>query len=109
MPKSLGRRKNKLARPPRQYDNAGNDIGNLILRSLPRGECTQVLSSLEFVRLRLHQVLHEKGETIKSGMAGHNQEQMELNAKVTCPTCGTVHESTFPFPPKAPVPPVSAP
>ena len=67
MPKSLGRRKNKLARPPRQYDNAGNDIGNLILRSLPRGECTQVLSSLEFVRLRLHQVLHEKGETIKSG------------------------------------------
>ena len=43
------------------------------------------------------------------GMAGHNQEQMELNAKVTCPTCGTVHESTFPFPPKAPVSPDSAP
>jgi len=43
------------------------------------------------------------------GMAGHNQEQMELNAQVTCSICGTVHESTFPFPPKAPVPPVSAP
>jgi len=43
------------------------------------------------------------------GMAGHNQEQMELNAQVTCPTCGTVHESTFPFPPKAPVLADSAP
>jgi len=39
------------------------------------------------------------------GMAGHNQEQMELNAKVTCPTCGKVHEYTFPYPPKAPIPP----
>jgi CRP-like cAMP-binding protein len=67
MPKSLGRRKNKLARPSGKYDHAGNEIGNLILRSLPRGECTRIFSSLEFVRLKLHQVLHEKGETIKSG------------------------------------------
>jgi CRP-like cAMP-binding protein len=46
----------------------GNDreVGNIILRCLPRAECTQIFSSLEFVRLRLHQVLHEVGEAIKS-------------------------------------------
>jgi len=43
------------------------------------------------------------------GMADHNKEQMELNAKFTCPTCGKVHEYTFPYPPKATVPPASAP
>jgi hypothetical protein len=43
------------------------------------------------------------------GMADHNKEQMAgLNAKVTCPTCGKVHEYTFPYAPKAPVPPASA-
>jgi CRP-like cAMP-binding protein len=42
------------------------EIGNLILRSLPRGECAHILPSLEFVRLRLRQVLHEAGEVIKS-------------------------------------------
>jgi len=42
------------------------------------------------------------------GMAEQNKEQMELNAKVTCPTCGKVHEYTFPYPPKATVPPASA-
>jgi hypothetical protein len=45
-------------------------------------------------------------------MAEHNKEQMELmelNAKVTCPTCGKVHEYTFPYAPKATVPPNSAP
>jgi CRP-like cAMP-binding protein len=44
----------------------GKEIGNLILRNLPRSECEQIVSSMEFVRLRLHQVLHEVGETIKS-------------------------------------------
>ena len=35
-------------------------------------------------------------------MAAHNKEQMtELNPKVVCPTCGKVHEYTFPFAPKA--------
>jgi CRP-like cAMP-binding protein len=47
-------------------DTDGNEIGNLILRALTRKECQQVFASLEFVRLRLHQVLHEVGETIKS-------------------------------------------
>jgi len=41
-------------------------------------------------------------------MAQHNQEQMaEHSAKVTCPTCGRVHEYTFPYAPKATVPPAS--
>ena len=43
------------------------DIANLILRGLPRAERARLFSSLEFVRLRLHQVLHETGEVIKSG------------------------------------------
>ncbi len=41
-------------------------------------------------------------------MADKNKEQMAEHAKFTCPTCGKVHEYTFPYPPKAPVPPASA-
>ena len=48
-------------------DGDERDIGNIILRGLPRSERARVFSSLEFVRLRLHQVLHETGEVIKSG------------------------------------------
>ncbi len=47
-------------------DGDGKEIGNVILRSLRRQECVQILPFLEFVRLKLHQVLHETGETIKS-------------------------------------------
>jgi CRP-like cAMP-binding protein len=42
------------------------EVGNLILRGIPRSELAQIFPSLEFVRLRLHQVLHEVGEAIKS-------------------------------------------
>jgi CRP-like cAMP-binding protein len=48
-------------------DGDGHEVGNLILRGLPRSESSQLLPSLEFVRLKLHQVLHEVGETIRSG------------------------------------------
>ena len=48
------------------FDGDGNPIKNTILRALPRTEFNQVFTSLEFVRLRLHQVLHEVGETIRS-------------------------------------------
>ncbi len=41
------------------------------------------------------------------GMAEENKKQMALNAMVTCPTCGKVHEYTFPYPPKAAIPPAS--
>jgi CRP-like cAMP-binding protein len=48
-------------------DNDRSEVGNIILRGLPAAEWSQLLASLEFVRLRLHQVLHEAGEAIKSG------------------------------------------
>jgi CRP-like cAMP-binding protein len=47
-------------------DGDGKEIGNLILRSIRRQECTLIVPYLEFVRLRLHQTLHETGETIQS-------------------------------------------
>ena len=47
--------------------NGNGAVGNIILRTLPRSESARIFSSLEFVRLRLHQVLHETGEVIKSG------------------------------------------
>ena len=45
----------------------GKEVGNLILRSLPRKEFAQIFPLLEFLRLQLHQVLHEPGENIRSG------------------------------------------
>jgi len=35
MPKSLGRRKNKLARPSGKYDHAGNEIGDFCNKNSP--------------------------------------------------------------------------
>ena len=47
-------------------------------------------------------------KTFLEGIAEHNKEQMaELSAKVTCPTCGKVHEYPFPYAPKATAPPTS--
>jgi CRP-like cAMP-binding protein len=48
-------------------DADGNPVANRILLGLTSKESSQVLPRLEFVRLKLHQVLHEAGETIKSG------------------------------------------
>lgn len=48
-------------------DGDGNHVGNTILLSLPSNECKETLSKLELVRLKLHQVLYEAGETIRSG------------------------------------------
>jgi CRP-like cAMP-binding protein len=47
-------------------DSGGRAINNKILLALPPKVCQQVISKLEFVRLKLHQILHEAGETIKS-------------------------------------------
>ncbi len=51
---------------PGREDGKGR-IGNLILRGLPRKESSQLFPAMEFVRLKLHQVLHEPGEPIRSG------------------------------------------
>jgi CRP-like cAMP-binding protein len=48
-------------------DGDGNTVANNILLGLSPDQSSQVLPRLEFVRLKLHQVLHEAGETIKSG------------------------------------------
>jgi len=47
-------------------DGDGKAVGNLILLALPRRDCNILFPSLELVRLKLHQVLHEAGEAIKS-------------------------------------------
>ncbi|MGB7822529.1 MAG: cyclic nucleotide-binding domain-containing protein, partial [Candidatus Sulfotelmatobacter sp.] len=55
---------------PTRFSKRNNDrseVGNIILRGLPPTEWTEIFASLEFVRLKFHQVLHEAGEAIKSG------------------------------------------
>ena len=56
----------KAISPPARKDGDRKEIGNLILLALPPKECTQIFSSLEFVRLNLHHLMHEAGEVIKS-------------------------------------------
>jgi len=53
------------AKPPAHID--GNGVNNSILLDLPSAERNQVFPKLELVRLKLHQVVHEAGETVKSG------------------------------------------
>ena len=55
---------NRNPAPPRDGD--GNHIHNEILLALPRAESEAIMPKLEFVRLMLHQVLHEAGETLRS-------------------------------------------
>jgi CRP-like cAMP-binding protein len=54
-----------VGKPP--VDGDGKAVANTILLSLSSEEYNHILPRLEFVRLKLHQVLHEAGETIKSG------------------------------------------
>jgi CRP-like cAMP-binding protein len=53
------------AKPP--TDGSGKAISSKILQRLSRKACNQVFADLELVRLRIHQVIHEAGETMKSG------------------------------------------
>jgi len=64
---SAGRSQKIVSPSPDNEDDDGREIGNLILRTLPQKESAQLFPALEFVRLKLHQVMHESGETIKSG------------------------------------------
>src|SRR5580692_5292959 len=66
MTKIPGARAPKTARVPEPGNLDGREIGNLILRGIPPRESSQFFSSLEFLRLKLHQLLHEAGETIRS-------------------------------------------
>jgi CRP-like cAMP-binding protein len=66
MPRKLTRVSLKATSPLCQKDGDGNQIHNEILTALPPEECNQLLPGLEFVRLKLHQVLQDQGDTLKS-------------------------------------------
>jgi CRP-like cAMP-binding protein len=52
--------------PPSSSDGDGNNIHNKILLGLPPREAEMLIPKLEFVRLKVHHVLHEPGDTLKS-------------------------------------------
>lgn len=54
------------ASPSRNNDGDAHAIQNQILLGLPSKEADELFPQLEFVRLKLHTVLHEAGEEIKS-------------------------------------------
>lgn len=56
----------KALRPSAGKDGDGREVGNLILLALPPQESRLLIPSLEFVRLKLHQLMHEAGEVIRS-------------------------------------------
>ena len=51
----------------RKMDGNGNGVTSEILLKLPANEYDLLFPKLEFVRLKLHTLLHEAGEQIKSG------------------------------------------
>ncbi len=57
---------NSRAAASSRKDGDGNPVHNEILLVLLRAEYEAVSPKLEFVRMKLHQVLHEAGETLKS-------------------------------------------
>src|SRR2546423_14647065 len=57
----------RIAPSSLRNDGDGNHIRNSILLDLSAKECEILFSKLEFVRLKLHQVLYEAGDAIKSG------------------------------------------
>jgi len=52
---------------PSRTDGDGHGVTNEILLRLPRSENEELFPKLEFVRLKLHTVIQEAGEQIKSG------------------------------------------
>jgi CRP-like cAMP-binding protein len=64
-----------------RVDDAGNRMVNEILLNLPEKEYDEVRPALELVRLKLHTVLHEAGEPIKSGYFIHSGLQSVLTVQ----------------------------
>ena len=62
-PKSTRPRDLEMSR----HNGDGNEVQNAILLALPPREFEMLMPRMEFVRLKLHQLLHESGETLKSG------------------------------------------
>jgi CRP-like cAMP-binding protein len=57
----------RVPRAKSSNDGDGNAISSKILLRLSSKECQQLLPELELVRLRIHQVIIEAGEAMKSG------------------------------------------
>jgi CRP-like cAMP-binding protein len=57
---------NKTALRSRKSDGNGNGVSNEILLNIPDNEYDLLFPKLEFVRLKLHTLLQEAGEPIKS-------------------------------------------
>ena len=57
---------------PRSADGDGNQIHNQLLLGLPPREFELLPPKLEFVRLKIHHVLHEPGDTLKSAYFCNN-------------------------------------
>jgi CRP-like cAMP-binding protein len=56
----------KASSKPPFHGGNGNHIHNQILLGLPTNESEMLLPKLEFVRLKVHHVLHEPGDSLKS-------------------------------------------
>jgi CRP-like cAMP-binding protein len=56
----------KASSKPPFHDGDGNHIHNQILLGLPTKEREMLLPKLELMRLRVHHVLHEPGDSLKS-------------------------------------------
>jgi CRP-like cAMP-binding protein len=67
MAKNVLPRRRKGTLQPLRRDGDGNQIRNEILLDLPQKEYEAVLAKLEFTRLKPHQVMHEAGDTLRSG------------------------------------------
>jgi CRP-like cAMP-binding protein len=68
---SIRTRPSTSPKPP-PTDGNGNHIHNQILRGLSDGERKTVFSKLELVRLKVHHVLHESGDALKSVYFGNS-------------------------------------
>jgi CRP-like cAMP-binding protein len=71
MPKNVAVSVNPFPKPP-PNDGDGHRIFNEILLSLPLKEQELLYPKLELVHLKLHQVLHEPGDTLKSAYFCNN-------------------------------------
>jgi CRP-like cAMP-binding protein len=67
MAKTSSSRTSQTLSPPPKIGNDGRNVGNQILLSLPRNESEMLFPKLEFVRLKLHHILHEAGDRLGSG------------------------------------------
>lgn len=72
MPKNSSISTRSIPPPSVKTEEDLKKVSNRILLNLPRTESARLFSSLELVRLKLHQIMHEAGEVIRSGYFMNN-------------------------------------